>query len=241
VGAGLLFASFRHVLAVDPGFRPAGVITAKISAPATRYADDAALRALASRALDRLRVLPAVAAAGLTNSIPFGGDFNDSVILAEGYQMAPGESLVSPYQIVASDGFFEAMKVRLVRGRLFEPRDTDSSTPVVIVDERMARKFWPGANPVGKRMFRPQGSQDVLKPTATTRFLTVIGVVREIKLASASAMGRGLESQLYGVRPMDPGIVSLVAVLLGLVALTACLVPALRAARVSPVQALTEL
>ena len=384
-GAALLLASFRRVLAVDPGFTPAGVITARVNPPRTRYADGAALRTFATRALDRVRAVPGVSSAGLTDSIPFDEDFDSSVILAEGYQMAPGESIVAPVQITVSEGLLETLKVPLVRGRLFEQRDTETSMPVVIVDERMARKFWPGQDPIGKRMYRPDSPNDLLKPTEKTRFLTVLGVVREIKLlglvttdgndvvgtcyfpssqdplrnfafairtgteptaivaavrrelaaidpelplydvktideriaaslvtrrtpmyialsfalvalflaaigiygvlayqvsqrtreiairmalgseassvfrlvvrdgmvmvgggvvvglAGALAMGRGLQSQLYSVRPLDPGVLAVVAVLLALVALSACLVPAARAARVSPVRALTEL
>jgi predicted permease len=96
IGAGLLFASFQRVLAVDPGFRPEGVLTASINLPRTRYADEKALVPFHNEALTRLRALPGVTAAGATDWIPLSGNNNDSVILAEGYQMKPGESVISP-------------------------------------------------------------------------------------------------------------------------------------------------
>ena len=87
VGAGLLFASFRQVMTIDPGFNADGVLTASLSLPASRYGDDDKRRAFTDDALRRLRALPGVTAVGATDTIPFGSNNNDSVIIAEGYQM----------------------------------------------------------------------------------------------------------------------------------------------------------
>ncbi len=100
IGAGLLLASFERVLAVRPGFDPSHVLTARVSPPQPRYKDDAQLIAFWNQLRDRVRTLPGVQAAGTTTNIPLGGDFSDSVILAEGYAMSPGESLISPYRLV---------------------------------------------------------------------------------------------------------------------------------------------
>lgn len=81
---GLLLASFERVLAIDPGFTPDHVTTARVAPPASRYQGDAALRTFATRFPERVRVLPGVTHAGLTSSISVGGDYSDSVILAEG-------------------------------------------------------------------------------------------------------------------------------------------------------------
>src|SRR5438552_4021166 len=99
IGAGLLFASFRRVLVVDRGFNPDGVLTVSVNLPRARYGDDTTLRGFTDEALRRLRALPGVSAAGATNTIPMGGNNNDSVILAEGYQMSPGESVISPSSV----------------------------------------------------------------------------------------------------------------------------------------------
>ena len=91
-GAGLLLASFRQVLRTDPGFRTAGIITASINAPRSRYAGDPEVRSLVERVSGAVREIPGVTSAGATTAIPFGGNNSDSVIFAEGYVMKPGES-----------------------------------------------------------------------------------------------------------------------------------------------------
>lgn len=182
IGAGLLFASFRQVLAVDPGFHPEGVLTASVGLPRSRYADDKAAAAFTDEVLRRIRALPGVSAAGATTTIPFGGNNNDSVILAEGYQLKPGESVISPSLVIVTPGYLTAMGAALVSGRLIDERDVDGALPVVMVDEKLARRFWPGQNPLGKRMYSPTDINNLLAVTDKTVFLTVVGVVRDIKL-----------------------------------------------------------
>ena len=182
ISAGLLLASFRQVLAVKPGFVPHGVLTASIGMPKVRYKGDDELRAFTYQALERIRVMPGVSAAGATDSIPFGGSSNDSVILAEGYAMKPGESLVSPNQIVVTPGYFEAMRIPLLEGRYFDDRDNEKSPRVVIVDDRLAHKFWPNSSPIGKRMWRPSRAEDLVQPGKDVKWFTVVGVVKSSKL-----------------------------------------------------------
>jgi predicted permease len=186
IGAGLLLASFRAVLKLDTGFDPSHVVAAAVSLPRAVYADDAAIRTFTDRMLASIRGIPGVDAAGVTTQLPFSGDSSDSVILAEGYTMAPGESLISPRQTWASDGYFEAMKIPLVRGRYFDRRDTAESTPVIIVDERLAQKFWPGTDPLNRRMYNPTSPKDVLAITPETRFMTVVGVVKNVQMSDPS-------------------------------------------------------
>jgi predicted permease len=181
-GAGLLLASFRRVLAVDPGFVPGQVLTASVSLPRARYADDDATRVFTDEALRRVRALPGVVSAGATDTIPFGDRHSDSVILAEGYPMKPGESLISPNRVEVTPGYFEAMGVRLVRGRFFEEGDGARSLPVVIVDEKLSERFWPGEDPVGRRLYSPGSIEDLLAVDETTVFYTVVGVVGEMRL-----------------------------------------------------------
>jgi predicted permease len=182
IGAGLMFASFRAALGIDPGFDPRGVVTAVMSLPQSVYKDEAALAAFSDRLLGAVRAEPGVESTGLTSIIPFGGDFSSSVILAEGYQMKPGESLISPMQAIVSDGYFETMKIPLASGRYFNAGDTAAAPRVVIVDERLARKFWPDRDAIGRRMYLPENAKDVLAITPETKFLTVVGVVKEIQV-----------------------------------------------------------
>jgi predicted permease len=187
IGAGLLLASFQRVLAIEPGFEPRGVLTARIALPSSRYAGAPELRTFADRLLEGARSVPFVRHAGLTSSIPFGDDYSDSVIIAEGYQMAPGESLISPHRIGASDGYFEAMEIDARAGRLYSASDSATAPAVVIVDERLARKFWGSANPVGRRMFQPDNIKDLTKPGPNARWYTVVGVVAEVRISGLVA------------------------------------------------------
>ena len=197
VGAGLLFASFRELLAVDPGFEARGVLTASVSLPRARYRDNDALASFADEALRRLRALPGVVTVGATDTIPFGGNHSDSVILAEGYQMKPGESVISPNQVHASPGYFEAMHARLVRGRFFTERDVRNAPRVVIVDEKLAQRFWPNQDPIGRRMYQPQDINNLLATNERTVFLTVVGVVHDLKLADLVEGNGAVGSYFY--------------------------------------------
>ena len=182
VGAGLLLASFRELLAVDPGFRAEHVLTGRVSAVRAKYPDDDALRSYVSRALERVRGLPGVEAAGVTSYLPFSLDSNSSVVMAEGYTMAPGESVVSPNQLYVTPGYLEALHVSLKRGRLFAESDTSGAPRVVIVDEQLSKRFWRDADPIGRRMYLPQRPEDVVKPSPDTLWLQVVGVVGSVKL-----------------------------------------------------------
>jgi predicted permease len=182
IGAGLLLASFQRVLGVKPGFDASHVMTGIVSLPATRYQKDPNLMAFWDQLLERVRALPGVQATGLTNSIPLGGSFNDSVILAEGYAMAPGESLISPFNSSVSPGYFETMSIPLKGGRFFNASDNDRAPAVLIIDERLAQRFWKGQDAVGRRMWKPDAPEDLTKgPGPKTRYFTVVGVVGNIK------------------------------------------------------------
>ena len=182
IGAGVLLASFERVLTINPGFRADRVLTGTISMPNSRYKDDAALRATSARLLERLRGVPGVVSAGLTTTLPFGGNYNDSVILAEGHQMQPGESLISPSQVVASEGYFETMGATLLAGRFFTADDTDGRQKVLVVDERLARRFWPGGDAIGKRMYFPEDINNIMAKPKEAQMLTIVGIIEPMRL-----------------------------------------------------------
>jgi putative ABC transport system permease protein len=188
-GAGLVLASFRQLLQVDPGFDVKGVVTAATNVPNTLYPKPADEAALMDRTLDAIRAIPGVTAAGATSTIPWGGDHNDSVILAEGYIMKPGESVISPEQVEVTPGYFEAMHIAMVAGRPFDARDGDSAPGAIIVDDRLAHHFWPGANPIGRRMFLPQDPRNLMKTDEHTHWMTVVGVIRPVHTADVEGSG----------------------------------------------------
>ena len=189
LGAGLLLASFRRLLHVDPGFNPNGVISASIALPRARYSKPEALRDFMNRALPAIRAIPGVSSAGATEAIPLGGNHTDSVILAEGYQMKPGESLISPLNIKVTSGYFEALGISMVRGRPFNDRDNEAAPRVIIVDERLARHFWPNRDPIGRRMYFPSDPKDLLKIDEHTVWFTVVGVARTLRYENLDDSG----------------------------------------------------
>jgi putative ABC transport system permease protein len=145
----------------------------------------------------------------VTSNIPFGGDFSDSVIFAEGYQRAPGESLISPYRVSASPGYMEALGIPVLSGRTFNDGDTRTSPRVVIVDERLARKFWPGADPVGRRMYLADRPEDFDKPGASATWLTVVGVVGTTKMAGLVTADDRPGTYYFPVAQETPGSMTL--------------------------------
>ena len=202
VGAGLLLASFQRVLAVSPGFVADHVLTGSISFPASRYADEAAIRDASRRILERVRAVPGVIAAGATTTLPMSGQHSDSVILAEGYQPAPGESLISPNHVRVSAGYFEAMQTQLSAGRVFDDRDVTGQPLTIIVDEMLARKFWPGQDPVGRHMYFPANIENLMEPPPRDQWMTVVGVVEHVRL-DGLVDGPGFRTVGSYYRPLD--------------------------------------
>ena len=204
MGAGLLLASFQRLLGVNPGFVPEHVLTGRVSPLATRYPDDAALRSYASRALARVRVLPGVESVGISSYLPFSWDGSSSVIIPEGYVPKPGDSVVSPNQLYVSPGYLEALKVPLKAGRFFSDSDTPESPRVVIVDEQLAKRFWPNQDPVGRRMYMPDTPDDVAKPGPKVTWLRVVGVVGAMKLKGLEEGENARAGAYYQAFAQDP-------------------------------------
>lgn len=178
IGAGLMLMSFRAALSVDPGFEPEGVLTAFVSLPAARYGDGEARRQLVDELLREVRGLPGVQAAGVTSQLPFTGSNSSSVVMPEGYVPAPGESLLSPLQASVAPGYFEAMGIGLVDGRTFRDSDGPDVPNVMVIDEWLARRYWPDGSPLGDRMFNGVPGMDSIPDD---QIFTVVGVVKTIK------------------------------------------------------------
>ncbi|MCZ6806074.1 MAG: ABC transporter permease [Deltaproteobacteria bacterium] len=187
VGAGLLIAGFRQLLAVDPGFDPDRVLTGTVVLTQNRYEEADDRKRFVDEALARIRRLPGVDQAGITSNIPFGIGFSDSVIFAEGHVMQPGESAISPTNVTVSPGYFETMGIGVVEGRSFDARDITEGRQVMVIDQALAARFWPEGNALGKRMWMPTGSEDFTNPE-NADFFDIVGIVGTIKM-------RGLTSQ----------------------------------------------
>jgi predicted permease len=187
MGSALLWVSLRNLLAVDPGFRTENVITGAISLSSPRFADDDAVRAFVNRSLASIRQLPGVAAVGATTIVPLGGSSSTGLILAEGYVPKPGEPPVSGLRCMVTPGYFEAVGTPLVRGRYFDERDNDATSRAIIIDEELARRFWADGNAIGRRLFWPTSPSQLTSIGANTRWLTVIGIVRNARLRGPMA------------------------------------------------------
>lgn len=207
MGAALFLTSFRRLLQVNPGFQPDGVVTATVALPRAKYAKPEDWLQFVKRALPEVRTIPGVTRAGATDIIPLGGQHGDSVILAEGYQMQPGESILSPLNMDVTPGYFETMGIPILQGRSFEERDNETAPKVVIVDERLAAHFWPNSSPIGRRMYQPSDPKNLLKTDEHTTWLTVVGVARTLRYEHMDGQGAAVGAYYFPMlQSPDTGI-----------------------------------
>jgi len=173
IGAGLLIRSFIRVQQVDPGFAPRNLLTMRLALVGPAYSEEPRRMNFYQQLWERVRRLPGVEAAGGVTVLPLGGVGWGSITI-EGYDASSGQGMIQSDLRTASVGYFETMKIPLIRGRFFTEQDTKESQRVVIVDENMARTYWPNADPLGKRL--KYGGAD-----STAPWMTVVGVVGNVK------------------------------------------------------------
>jgi len=184
IGSGLLIRSFARVTQVDLGFDPVGVTTFATDLPELNYPDVQQAIRFHDRVLELVRAIPGVQAAGVTLVPPLADEGPSGGIEVEG---KPALSPAYPstghgiYQL-ASVGFFQSLGIKIVRGRDFAESDTPTSPPVVIVNQQLAAREWPGEDPIGKR-FRESGMDRV----AVEPWATVIGVARDVPASSRTS------------------------------------------------------
>jgi putative ABC transport system permease protein len=173
IGAGLLVQAFWRLQRVDPGIRVDNVLTVRVAVSNSAYADATRRRQFWTTLSDKLAAIPAIESSTIMSGLPPERQANQNDTEIEGFVPRPGGPVqnVAFYQIVG-DRFFETVGARLVDGRYFDARDAFGATPAVIVNQTMAQTFWPGQNPIGKR----------IKP-ATDAWYTVVGVVADMKNA----------------------------------------------------------
>ncbi len=172
VGAGLLIRSFARLQGVDPGFEPTNLVTFSVALPRSKYEEPVSRAAFYEALVQRLATLPGVDAVGATSTMPFGGSWSTGSFNVEGYQSPEGQPGPWGDQRLVTPGFHEAMKIRLLKGRLIAPADREGAPRVAVVDTEMVRRYWPNADPVGKRI---TFSDDMT--AADTPWITVVGVV----------------------------------------------------------------
>ncbi len=151
-GAGLLMRSFYQLQSVDAGFDPHGVLTFRTSLPETRYPKDEQQIAFYQRALDQIRALPGVSAAGASQIFPLAEGNMVLTFLQPGHAPKPRGQEDSATFLSVTPGYFETLKIPLKAGRYFSERDNATALPVAIISEDMARRFFPNQNPVGQSL-----------------------------------------------------------------------------------------
>jgi predicted permease len=183
IGAGLLIRSFVRVQQVEPGFAAQNVLSLRLSVVGTSYAEQSRRLIYYQQLWERVRHLPGVESVGGASSVPLSSIIGWTSITIEGYDPASGQSMIQADSRIASVGYFETMKIPLIAGRFFNDQDTKDSMSVAIIDENMARSYWPNADPVGKRF--KQGGANSDAP-----WLTVVGVVGDVKQYALDASSR---------------------------------------------------
>jgi putative ABC transport system permease protein len=187
-GAGLLVRSFSALMRVDRGFDPSHVVTFQLNPPRAKFGSGPELLAFHQQVVDRLATMPGVSSASAVYPLPMGGNQWSGSFYPEGYIEVTGQSEPHAEYHVALPRYFDSVRIALLAGRDFTADDTLASPLVVIVDDVLAKMYWPGESAVGKRL-NPNGPAGTLA--------TVVGVVGHVRVAGPRNEG---EPQIY--RPL---------------------------------------
>lgn len=183
LGAGLVVRGFLHLVNEEPGFEPETLLTLNVNVSPERYAEGGAVRRFMEPALEALRAVPGVQQAGSINLIPFAGWGNNWNVWYEGRD--GGDRALRPLAEIRSVApeYFATMGLRLIRGRLLELGDDENTDLVVVVNQTLARRDFPGQDPLGKRFH-----------LGDTTFGTIVGVVSDVRNVGP---GRPVAAEMY--------------------------------------------
>jgi putative ABC transport system permease protein len=187
IGAGLMLKSFQRLLAVNPGFRPENVLTMRLSLSNRKYPDSTQTTRLYDSLLERVRSVPGVRDAGMISVLPFGGVRTSDGYIVEGQEPPLSNIYPQAQNRVVSPGFFQSFGMPLLRGRDFSEADREDSPSVAVVDETLARLYWPDGDAVGKRIKYGWNNGD-------DPWMTIIAVVPGVK---DSSLTQTLEPHFY--------------------------------------------
>ncbi|MGA3323376.1 MAG: ABC transporter permease [Terriglobia bacterium] len=183
VGAGLLLKSLTRMARVDPGFDPSGVMTASVQLPEGQYNTDEKQAAFYRAVDEKLAALPGASSAAMAVALPFTGFTPSSSFDIEGRPLGPGDP--GPHSDLnwITPGYFQAMRIPLLRGRYFTDQDRLGSQSVVVIDENLARQYWPHQDPVGQHLRRGNHSP----------WATIVGLVgHTMQSALVGDSGKGV-------------------------------------------------
>jgi putative ABC transport system permease protein len=172
VAAGLMIRSVRNLLAIDAGFNPKGVLTMRLSTPASWYPDSVRVASFWAELQRRVAAVPGVRQVGAVRSLPLATEIGDWGLAVEGYTPPPNQGTPGDWQVV-TPGYFEAMGLKLREGRVFTASDDMSGSLAMIVNETFVKRYFAGRRPLGGRV--RIGSND------TTQIYTIVGVVEDVR------------------------------------------------------------
>jgi putative ABC transport system permease protein len=183
VGAGLMMRSFMSLQSVNAGINPSGVLTMYVALPGAKYRPPEKRIAFFSQLLDRVRAIPGVESAGTNTGLPLAGNNWGRSLTVEGFPVLPVGEAPAINHCLVSPSYFSAMGIAILKGRDFDERDTRESPKVTIIDERLAREYWPDVDPIGKRIrFGP--------PEDNEPWHTIVGVVGDVRHERLDALTR---------------------------------------------------
>jgi putative ABC transport system permease protein len=180
IGSSLMIRSLLNLQQVNPGFNPSNVLTAAIALPGVKYSKPEQLIAFYQQLEERLQAMPGITAAGLTSVLPLSGSNRGEALIVEGHPISNPSDVPILWCRTVNSRYFQALQIPLRKGRFFSERDAQGAPEVLLINEALSRRYWPGQNPIGKRIGngRPDG------------WMTVVGVVGDIhhmKLAAPPA------------------------------------------------------
>ncbi len=187
IGAGLLMRSLTGLRSVDPGFDARNVLTATVDIPEAKYSTPEQRNQFFERALQNVRALPGVESAAWVDTLPLQGGSTQYVIVEGMPPMKESELPVVAVRL-PSPGYFHTARIQMRAGRDFTDTDGYGKPRVVVVSENTAKRFWPGQNPLGKR---------ITLTMMTKESAEVVGVVREVKTGALDASEADSETAVY--------------------------------------------
>jgi predicted permease len=177
LASGLLVRSLQKLEQVQTGFDPSGLMSAELSLPATTYKNDEQQAAFYRALEERLKEIPGVSHAAISNALPFTNAGGSGSFKIEGQSLPPNDPGPHGNRRSVSPDYFAALRIPLLRGRVFRPQDRAETEPVCVIDDALARRYWPGTDPIGQHI-------QLFRSAADAQWITVVGIVGHAKTSS---------------------------------------------------------
>jgi predicted permease len=188
-GTSVLLKSLTRIGDVSPGFNPRGVMTAGLSLPKQQYDTNDKQYAFFRAVLDRLRNTPGIKDAGAGYGIPFAGGNSSASFAIQGRVLAPGDPGPHGDIRIVTPGYFRSFAIPLLKGRIFTDDDRKGTEPVAVIDDNLAREYWPNENPIGQKIRTGKDWATVIGIVGHIRFNTLVGEETSGSSAQSSAKG----------------------------------------------------